>query len=186
MHFSIRTLFYVAAALAIYYGYFLGLCDYYAPGDVSWRRQLLNGCAYSLSLYLPLALFIAILFERRRKLAGAWFAIVGVAGFMLWEFYVRPMERWVYGDLTDSQIDADWWGVLRAIYYRGIPALCWGLVIFAYFRANRARSITTGAAERDSNEADPALSDLSSLRPVPLPVARERGSYERHGDRVSY
>jgi hypothetical protein len=186
MHFSIRTLFYVAAALAIYYGYFLGLCDYYAPGDVGWRRQLLNGCAYSLSLYLPLALFLAILFERRRKLAGAWFAIGGVAGFMLWEFYVRPMERWVYGDLTDARINANWWGVLRAIYYRGIPAFCWGLVMIAYFRANRSRSTPAEAVERDSKEADHTQCELPSQKSGPKTFAREEGSYNRHGDRVSY
>jgi hypothetical protein len=186
MHFSIRTLFYVAAALAIYYGYFLGLCDYYAPGDVDWRRQLLNGCAYSLSLYLPLALFLAILFEGRRKLAGAWFAIGGVAGFMLWEFYVRPMERWVYGDLTDARINEDWWGVLRAIYYRGIPALCWGLVAFAYFRANGRRSTSFEMAESDSIEADPAQFELPRQKSGPKTFAREEVSYNRHGDRVSH
>ena len=137
MHFSVRTILAVTAAVAFYFGFYLVQYELFASDMVDWRRQLVNHCMQSLPLYLALAIWTAILIERRRSLRGAWYAIFGVVGFLAWEYFIRPTETWCLGDITDEGLDEIWWWPLRVVYYRVIVAVCWSLVHYAYFIANR-------------------------------------------------
>ena len=152
MQFSVLTMLVVATAVAVDFSYFLAWQKWCGNSLPEARLQLIWNCIYSLPLYIPLIAVASMLFERRRKLRGAWYCILGICGFILWEFYVRPIERWYFGELNDAGIIAIWWWPWRVVYYRAIVALCWGLAIYGFFLANRPAPAEKLAAASENVE----------------------------------
>lgn len=153
-HFSVRSLLFATTVAAAYFGSYIALySQFYTRHEM---EELTRHLIFGLPKFGFFCLAVTWLFNRRDSLQGATFAITGLAGMLLWEYLVIPLEGWAFAAIYASTSDFDWLQYVRTFYYAIVPSVCWGLLLYAYVTAN--------ATSNDGNKAETRLKDSLESR----------------------